>query len=197
MTGNGGRGASARELEQYEGLVRSIAWQAHRSAPASVEIDDLVAFGFLGLIEAAERFDPERGVLFSTFAYPRIRGAMLNGMARMATYPRQGRPREAPVGEDGELLRQPAPTVRSMDPASPVAQLSAAEARVRLAMLVGQMPDQMRELIRLVYVAGMTIKDAGDQMNLSKSWASRVHARALAHLVALMRGEEITGPDRD
>lgn len=192
------RAPGAREIEQYSGLVRSIAWQVHRTAPASVEIDDLVAFGFLGLIQAAERFDPDHGAQFSTFAYPRIRGAMLNGMAKMSSHSARERPPEDPPPEGGEpLAAGRVPGIRSMEPVSPVAQLSAAEARARLAMLVGEMPDQMRELIRLVYVAGMTLKDAGEQLSLSKSWTSRVHARALDHLVTLMRREGIVGPDRD
>jgi RNA polymerase sigma factor for flagellar operon FliA len=184
---------TAREIETYEGLVRSIAWQAHRTAPASVEIDDLVAFGFLGLMEAAERFDPARGVQFTTYAYPRIRGAIYNGMAKMTAYGRGERPGADRAGGDDEI--HPVPAFRSVEPSNPVSELSAAESRARLTMLVGQMPDQMRELIRLVYVAGLTIKDAGDQMNLSKSWACRVHARAIEQLVTLMRREGGAGRD--
>jgi RNA polymerase sigma factor for flagellar operon FliA len=147
-------------------------------------------------MEAAQRFDASRGTQFSTFAYPRIRGAVYNGMAKMTAYGRGERSQENGGGEGAEPpRRERAPGVRTMEPTNPLAELSAAEARARLTMLMGQMPDQMRELIRLVYVSGLTIKDAGDQMNLSKSWACRVHARAIEQLVALMRREGVASRD--
>jgi RNA polymerase sigma factor for flagellar operon FliA len=45
---------------------------------AQLEIDDLVSAGTIGLIEAADRYDATRGVPFGTFAYRRIRGAIID-----------------------------------------------------------------------------------------------------------------------
>src|SRR6185436_11792944 len=50
--------------------------------------DDLVGYGHKGLIEAADRFDSKQGVTFTTFAYYRIRGAMLDGLRTMGWYSR-------------------------------------------------------------------------------------------------------------
>ncbi len=53
------------------------------------DLDDLVSAGFLGLIEAKQRFDPTRGVQFSTFAYYRVRGACIDSVRKMAYLPRR------------------------------------------------------------------------------------------------------------
>lgn len=64
---------------EYYGLVVYLARAKHahlREAGAPIELDDLVQEGFWGLLDALRRFDPDRGVSFATFAYPRIAGAI-------------------------------------------------------------------------------------------------------------------------
>ena len=62
-----------RLIEECQGLVRSLALQIKTKAPASIELDDLISYGQIGLAEAARDFDPDRGFRFSTFAYYRMR----------------------------------------------------------------------------------------------------------------------------
>jgi len=64
-------------------LVRSIAIRIYRNLPVRVDLEDLIAYGELGLAEAARDFEPELGNQFSTFAYYRIRGAIYDGLAKM------------------------------------------------------------------------------------------------------------------
>jgi len=59
-------------------LVKFLAGVLSRQLPRSVEKDDLISAGYIGLIEAADRFDANAGVSFSAFARLRIRGAMLD-----------------------------------------------------------------------------------------------------------------------
>ncbi len=63
----------------YE-LVGKVARRLLRKLPSHVELDDLIAMGMLGLLEAADRFDPDRGEKFEAFAEFRVRGAMLDGL---------------------------------------------------------------------------------------------------------------------
>ena len=70
-------------LRQHLGLVYHVAQQLSRGRANDVEIDDLVSAGTLGLIDAFEHFDASRGLAFSTFAAPRIRGAMLDELRRL------------------------------------------------------------------------------------------------------------------
>ena len=78
-------------LRQHLGLVYHVAQQLARARANDVELDDLVSAGTLGLIDAFENFDASRGLAFSTFAAPRIRGAMLDELRRLDRVPRSVR----------------------------------------------------------------------------------------------------------
>lgn len=65
-------------IEDCLPLVKSIVARTRLAHGLRASFDDLYAAGVTGLLEAAERFDPARGVAFTTFAYYRIRGAILD-----------------------------------------------------------------------------------------------------------------------
>ena len=66
------------DIERHTSLVKKIAYLLMSRLPASVELDDLVQVGLIGLLEASRQFDASQGVLFETFASQRVRGAMLD-----------------------------------------------------------------------------------------------------------------------
>jgi RNA polymerase sigma factor FliA len=70
-------------ISEGRALVRSLALRIYRGLPVKVDLEDLIAYGELGLAEAARDFDPDQGSQFSTFAYYRIRGAIYDGVAKM------------------------------------------------------------------------------------------------------------------
>jgi RNA polymerase sigma factor FliA len=78
----------SRLIEQCQGLVRSLASSIGRKLPPHIELEDLIEYGQVGLIEAARDFDPQRGGQFSTYAYYRIRGAIYDGLAKMCWFSR-------------------------------------------------------------------------------------------------------------
>jgi RNA polymerase sigma factor FliA len=80
-----------RLVLQYSPLVKYVAGRLRTRMPESVEQDDLVSDGVLGLMDAIERFEPARGLSFQTFAVPRIRGAIIDGMRAMDIVPRSVR----------------------------------------------------------------------------------------------------------
>src|SRR5690349_20351554 len=59
--------------EQFTPYVRSIAGKIKKTVAQEIEFDDLVEYGMIGLLEAADRYDPAHGANFMTFAYYRIR----------------------------------------------------------------------------------------------------------------------------
>src|SRR4051812_23564297 len=77
-----------RLIEEHLSLVQALARKVKKTVGASIELDDLVAYGSKGLVEAADRFDARPGVAFTTFAYYRIRGAMFDGLRTMGWYSR-------------------------------------------------------------------------------------------------------------
>ena len=84
--------ARAQLLQQYVPLVHFVARQLAARVVA-VELDELVSAGNLGLIRALEVFDLSRGLAFTTYAVPRIRGAILDDLRRRDWMPRSGRAR--------------------------------------------------------------------------------------------------------
>lgn len=69
-------------------LLHHIVGRMSFDLPGRVERDDLFGFGMLGLIGAADSWEPERGLKFSTYAFPRIRGSILDELRRMDFLPR-------------------------------------------------------------------------------------------------------------
>ncbi len=82
-----GRATEALVLQHAE-LVKRIAYHLAGRLPATVEVDDLIQAGMLGLLEAAANFATGRGASFETYAGIRIRGAMLDGLRKLDWAPR-------------------------------------------------------------------------------------------------------------
>jgi RNA polymerase sigma factor for flagellar operon FliA len=79
---------SNKLVVEHEPLVKRIAFHLMSRLPASVQVDDLIQAGMIGLIEASRKFDPEQGASFETYAGIRIRGAMLDEIRRTDWTPR-------------------------------------------------------------------------------------------------------------
>lgn len=210
-------------------LVHSLAATIHRKLPPNVELEDLVAYGQVGLAEAARDFDPSHGSRFSTYAYYRIRGAIYDGLSKMAWLSRSQynrvrseqmanevlrvegdrstTPEEAGTRSDVGWLRNATralavvylATSGDLEEESGRASLedrSVAEAPElamshemadKLHQLIDALPSEPRQLIRTVYFEGLTLQEAGNRLNISKSWASRLHAKTLQRLARSLR----------
>ena len=75
-------------LREYAPLVKRIAHHLKARLPGSVEVDDIIQAGMMGLLEAANRYDELRGAQFETYAAQRIRGAMLDELRQADWMPR-------------------------------------------------------------------------------------------------------------
>lgn len=87
------------------GLVHHIAHRMARSAAPQTEMSDLVGGGTIGLIQAVDSFNPSQGVAFSTYAAPRIRGAMLDDMRRCDHASRGSRRQQRDIQRTERTLR--------------------------------------------------------------------------------------------
>lgn len=83
-------GSRTRELflNAHVDVVRYVAQRILSRLPSSVELEDLVQEGFLGLLDAVQKFDPSRGVLFRTYLENRVRGAILDALRKRDWRPR-------------------------------------------------------------------------------------------------------------
>ena len=209
-------------VEEHLGLIKTIALSVFRRIGGVVELDELVALGAAGLLEAGQRFDPRQGVTFSTFAYWRVRGAIIDGLRGMGRLTRPGKE----ALEASERATQYLDNLAARDPGTEkpsveadlralhdalegvavtyMASLDAAmakgiefadhdapradariESEQRASLVreaVAGLPDKERHFIEKFYFEGKTLVEAGEELGLSKSWASRMHARAVDRL---------------
>ncbi|HUA20731.1 MAG TPA: FliA/WhiG family RNA polymerase sigma factor [Bryobacteraceae bacterium] len=93
------RAAEEREQLILEHLpqVRLIARRIHERLPESVNLDDLISTGTIGLIAAIDRFDPQHNVKLKTYAEYKIRGAILDSLRGLDWAPRQQRKRSKQI----------------------------------------------------------------------------------------------------
>lgn len=91
---------------QYLPMVRRQALALQVRLPASIELDDLIQAGTVGLLEALGRFDAGQGASFATFASRRIRGAMLDELRSRDWLPRSVRRNARAVDEAVNRLEQ-------------------------------------------------------------------------------------------
>ena len=91
--------ATARDwlVVHYASLVKFVAGRLGAGLPRSVDIGDLVSAGVFGLMNAIDKFDPSNGAKFETYAIPRIRGAILDGLRALDWVPRSVRSRSRSV----------------------------------------------------------------------------------------------------
>jgi RNA polymerase sigma factor FliA len=217
-----------RLVAEHLSLVQGIAGKLKRSLGRSIEFDDLVGYGHKGLLEAADRFDARAGVTFTTFAYYRIRGAMLDGLRTMGWYSRadyaryraeeraheymqnlaeregaakaaSGAGAESADSDKAQTVESLAGTltkvatvhITSLEAASgvaderlpaPDAELETGQLGARVRRAVETLPDKERRLIELYYFEDKNLEEAGAVLGLSKSWACRLHARAVEML---------------
>lgn len=214
-------------------LVPVIARQVTRELGSQQRlIEDLEGAGREGLVEAAQRFDPERGVPFRRYANHRVRGAMIDALRRESTLPRKARDRLRAMDSSlslneaasESLSSQPSPSTStsSLDArlAEHLANLATAMAtglvaqqayegeeqvavdpqpspedrssREQLLAVVraeiSELPEQERLLIERHYFGGDRFDHVAQEMGLSKSWASRLHTRAIARLTKKLSG---------
>jgi len=98
--------ARAQLLDSYLGLVHHTAHELSRHRPGAPELDDLIGAGTVGLVQALEGFEPARGLAFSTYAMPRIRGAMLDEIHAQDWAPRSVRVRRKLLSQARAELQQ-------------------------------------------------------------------------------------------
>lgn len=91
-------------IEKYTPLIRYVAERLVARLPGHISKDDLLSAGILGLIDAVDKFDPERNILFKTYAEFRIKGAMLDELRAMDWVPRAIRKKAAQVEKTYQTL---------------------------------------------------------------------------------------------
>ena len=224
-------------LEKYGPYVRSLAATVRKQFSATLDLDELVSYGQIGLLEAADRFDAKVGANFLTFAHYRIKGAIFDGLRKMgvlkgsdarsaylseraSAYLGNLADREAGGGNRGTRFDDDVKEISdavtglamvfatSLEGAEglqladeslpPDLRIEQEQLKRRVRAAIEQLPEKERKLLEGYYFQGKTLEEAGAEIGQSKSWASRLHARAIERLKDFLNedGEPTSTDDR-
>jgi len=219
-------------VEGHLELSRRAAALVYPRVRDHVEFEELVALANTGLTEAATRFDPGRGAAFSTFAWYRVQGAIIDGLRRATNLPRRTWAKLVALRAASDYLehrgeRDTGATQRGAGPArgaealtairdamsairtmyvtsletlrdqgfdakdeAPAAgeRIDAGRMAQRLREAIEGLPEKERALVKKHYWEGKNLLEAGAELGISKSWASRLHAQAVERLRAVVDG---------
>jgi len=224
----------ARLVEQHLDVAKKAAHMIFPRVREHVELDELIALGNAGLAEAAHRFDPAKGASFSTFAWYRVQGSIVDGLRKASHLPRRTwaklvalraandflehrAERETGAAQQGvkpaegaEALAQvksELAAIRTMyvtsleamqdkgfdrlDEATPSADqaIDSGRASLKIRAAIDRLPEKEQALMKKHYWEGKNLLEAGVELGISKSWASRLHAQAVEKLRAIVDAE--------
>lgn len=144
---------------QYLPLANKLACQKKKHLPKFVDLEDLKSAAYLGLVEAANRFDPKFGVKFSTFAYTRIFGAIYDYLRSQyrINHNQTVISIDAPKYHDGGCLAD-----------SLVAKPDSKSEEI-FEFVTYNMSAQAKKIIRYYFIDGYSMKEIGQELQLSES----------------------------
>lgn len=176
------------------GFARAVATRAIDSRCQGADREDLVAWGILGLVQAARRYEPESGATFGAYAARRVRGQVLDALRERDPLTRTARRAFRLARERDPALPSPVVEVSldayleaGRDPTgTPVEACRAARDRrwAGVAAALRSLPEIERTVLVLSYGRGLTLREIGAQVGLSESGVCRLRARALRRVRA-------------
>ena len=192
-------------LVAFYPMVERIAHKAAATygLPSGLDTDDLISCGVLGLAEAWDRYDPDRGVAFEAFAIPRVKGAVIDAIRASDWVPRKARQRARMTGEPVAVLvsidadrsfgdeHDHSAADRIVDESAdvPGADLLAVESRRELMGALNRLPDRERTIVTLHYFDRVALQDIAKSFGVTESRVSQLHTRALRLLRAALEAE--------
>lgn len=204
-------------VEAHRGLVIDLAMKVSRSMSTPIAVDDLISFGFTGLLEAHQRFDPTgRNNTFASYAYYRIRGAIYDGIRKYG-WASRGTPCQVRdnfaindhLQSNHEARTTPPKTKTFADsvdrldemvgncvticlvqnedfaalntsaPAHQESDLSRRQLAAALQDAIDRLDERERRVVTGYHFSDESFAAIADELGLSRSWVSRVHARAI------------------
>jgi RNA polymerase sigma factor (sigma-70 family) len=153
------------------------------------ELDELLQWGAVGMMEAMQRFDPKLGVNFQAYAARRIRGAMIDGLRREGSR-RRGEAVFEPEDVENAALEG------GTSPEDPLALLQRADNRALLVAALKTLPPLEYQVLAMHFFNEMNNREIAAILEISEGYASRIRKRALEGLAiyinTALKGETVS-----
>jgi RNA polymerase sigma factor (sigma-70 family) len=170
------------------GLVYHVVNRLIRRRPRlKREYDDMVSAGFIALMRAAERFQPQLGFKFSTFACRAIQWEILHEADRLRTQVRYSS--LDAVDADGTDRASILPDGRQ---AQPIDEASHREQRDCAEALLRRLPPRMAGILRARIMRGQTLKAIGEELGITKERVRQIELQAMNLLKKRVTSERLT-----
>ena len=196
-------------IVQYIYLTRYVINRVKMNLPQTFSLEDITSFGVEGLIDAVEKYTPDKGARFETYALMRIRGSIIDKIRSQDWVPRSTRRKIKEIKLVAEKLKQSmgrAATTTEIANAmgmekEKIEQLLAEEMQVgsiydkkggsdesvedikkELQMALKRLPERERMIMVLYYHENMMLKEIGETINVSESRVCQLHAQAIMKL---------------
>lgn len=143
-------------IEKYIPLANKLAFNKKRTLPKFIDIEELRSAAYLGLTEAANRFDASRGIAFSTFAYPRILGAIIDFLRQMGW----GKRNDSKHACNLDFIEILSPEYRNVDEVFEV--------------ISHGMDKRTEQILRCYFIDDNSMKEVGNKFNVSESRVSQL-----------------------
>jgi RNA polymerase sigma factor for flagellar operon FliA len=181
-------------IERYAPLATSVARRMRVPTGALMGRDDVESAALIGLINAVDRYDPERGVPFEGYAGLRIRGAILDELRRLDDHTRDERRRARDVVEDSEPEIGAFGATLSLDllletgdrdwaaEDDGVDKFESQDLRSRVESALECLPPRQREVLARYYGDSLTLRESALKMGISEARACQLHGRAIQNL---------------
>jgi RNA polymerase sigma factor for flagellar operon FliA len=199
-------------VQRHLGYAHAIAAELLRGCPPDIQRSDLERAAELGLVQAANSYDPSRGSSFVTYAYYRIRGSVYDELrqSRRATkveitaneYRTGYAPDESFGGKTDSAEIETATSkvvmsyllsiddlsheIVSKAVESPMDRMLRKERKETIHRALKQLPTRNREVLRGYYFQELSLKQIGHRMGISESRVSRIHAKGLEKMRAVL-----------
>lgn len=145
-------------VEQFMPLANKLAFSKKRTLPNYIDIEELQSAAYLGLVEAASRFDESKGVSFTTFAYPRIYGAITDYLRSL-----DNSVLSIDDSDDDETLLRD--TLKAKD---------TPDFEEVLEVVTKELNPQAKNMLRFYFVEDYTMKEVGERFGISESRVSQI-----------------------
>lgn len=181
-------------IERYVPLATAMARRMRVPTSPLTGRDDIESAALLGLIDAVDRYDPDRGVPFEGYAGLRIRGAVLDELRRVDDQTRDARRRARSTADDVDPVIGAYRGTVSLDVLLAAGdhdwaadddsddRYVAVDLRARVEGALQCLPPRQRELLARYYGESLTLRESAIKMGISEARACQLHGRAIQNL---------------
>ena len=181
-------------IERYAPMATAVARRMRVPTSALAGRDDIESAALIGLINAVDRYDPERGVPFEGYAGLRIRGAVLDELRRLDDHTRDERRRARIVADDTDPEISAYRATLSLDLLLESGdrdwaaedetddRYESQDLRTRVESALRCLPPRQREVLARYYGDSLTLRESAVRMGISEARACQLHGRAIFNL---------------